>query len=61
MEKEVNPFGGVVHQGGVVEGDPEGDLWKGAPPDLDPGGCRLYNSVLEMMPSKPPCRSPNSS
>jgi len=52
----VNPFGGVVHQGGVVEGDPEDDPWKGAPPDLDPGGCRLYNSVLEMMPSKPPCR-----
>lgn len=22
----------------------------------DPGGCRLYNSLLEMMPSKPPCR-----
>ena len=22
----------------------------------DPGGCKLYNSLLEMMPSKPPCR-----
>ena len=24
--------------------------------DEDPGGCNLYNSLLEMMPSKPPCR-----
>ena len=25
-------------------------------PGEDPGGCRLYNSLLEMMPSNPPCR-----
>ena len=47
--EEVGPCGGGDDGCG-----PEGGPWQGGPPD--PGGCRLYNSVLEMMPSKPPCR-----